>query len=559
VPNIFRKNQAKGTGIRGPRSNKSSEPKIPVGFTRSKTLSKRDAAFAMNKMGLTDVDGALRICIQRKLGGVGDILMSTATVHAIRQQYPNSEITYATAPNLFRVVENNPDIDVIADFKKIDPGLYDYFVDITSVCPPHEAKHKPPINRIDLFAKHVGIGLKSKVPVYEPTVDEVEWARTWLDNKWGDRDKYKLVFLSVSSFDSRRTWPVEKTIQLISEITALRSDVRFFVDDFNGRGTQWNQLNTLSERFAFRPMAALLNDCDLFVGPDSGPLHLAGALNKSIVSIFGPTDPAARINHYDSAVAVTAELGCQHCWYAKCNYDHACLKRLEVSSVQTAVLKKLDNKLPVDLNRIVINGTGPIARGIAAAIRLLDCKVAVGAPVEADDLAIDIIRTSSPPKNSLSFLNGKSRAAYVIVDSKISKSLILILAKYYDFILTNKNSSAQILRGISPSKPVSVVTPPLVGDYKPDRSLYFVENGDEVALLQAVADGIAVVVGVDTETSIPDRYLTRTEKPTSFANQLASDDDLINAQFAVGWLSKSAWLKSAHTILNMFYQRVENA
>jgi ADP-heptose:LPS heptosyltransferase len=38
-------------------------------------------------------------------------------------------------------------------------------------------------------------------------------------------------------------------------------------------------------------LAALLERCDLFIGGDSGPLHLAAAVDTPTVGIYGPTDP----------------------------------------------------------------------------------------------------------------------------------------------------------------------------------------------------------------------------------------------------------------------------
>ena len=40
-----------------------------------------------------------------------------------------------------------------------------------------------------------------------------------------------------------------------------------------------------------RDLVGLLDRCDLFVGIDSGVLHLAAAVGKPCVALFGPTDP----------------------------------------------------------------------------------------------------------------------------------------------------------------------------------------------------------------------------------------------------------------------------
>ena len=151
-----------------------------------------------------DADSKASVCIQRKLGGLGDILMTTPLLKAIKSQYPNCVLTYSTAPDLFRVLENNPYIDHLKDFRTVDPMAFDFFADVTSVCPPHERSGKPPINRIDLFAKRVGVDLKDPTPIYKPRVQEVEWANKWLTQTWGSRSNYKLVVVSVASED--RDW-----------------------------------------------------------------------------------------------------------------------------------------------------------------------------------------------------------------------------------------------------------------------------------------------------------------------------------------------------------------
>jgi heptosyltransferase II len=49
---------------------------------------------------------------------------------------------------------------------------------------------------------------------------------------------------------------------------------------------------SLAGRLNLRQSMALVAACDLFVGNDSGPLHLAAAVGTPVVGIYGPTDPA---------------------------------------------------------------------------------------------------------------------------------------------------------------------------------------------------------------------------------------------------------------------------
>jgi len=49
---------------------------------------------------------------------------------------------------------------------------------------------------------------------------------------------------------------------------------------------------SLAGRLNLRQSMALFAACDLFVGNDSGPLHLASAVGTPVVGVYGPTDPA---------------------------------------------------------------------------------------------------------------------------------------------------------------------------------------------------------------------------------------------------------------------------
>jgi ADP-heptose:LPS heptosyltransferase len=89
-------------------------------------------------------------------------------------------------------------------------------------------------------------------------------------------------------------------------------------------------------------MLALLKDADLFVGIDSGMLHMAGAVRTACVGIFGATDPGCRLPIGSPAVGVTALvpcLGCHHNaggpghWMTGCPHDICCMSNLQVEDV----------------------------------------------------------------------------------------------------------------------------------------------------------------------------------------------------------------------------------
>jgi len=60
--------------------------------------------------------------------------------------------------------------------------------------------------------------------------------------------------------------------------------------------------------------AALLQRCDLFIGGDSGPLHVAAAAGAATVSVFGPTDPELLAPRGRRHRYVRKRLACSPCY-----------------------------------------------------------------------------------------------------------------------------------------------------------------------------------------------------------------------------------------------------
>jgi heptosyltransferase I len=89
-------------------------------------------------------------------------------------------------------------------------------------------------------------------------------------------------------------------------------------------------MTTLSE------LAALIRRSAICITNDSGPMHLAVALDRPVISIFGPTDPIW-IGPYGHANAVLhTDLECSPCYLRRlkhCRYDHACMRNVSPLAV----------------------------------------------------------------------------------------------------------------------------------------------------------------------------------------------------------------------------------
>jgi heptosyltransferase-1 len=91
-------------------------------------------------------------------------------------------------------------------------------------------------------------------------------------------------------------------------------------------------------------LAALIRRSAVVVTNDSGPLHLATALGRPVVAIFGPTNPVWFGPYRRPEALVRAGVPCSPCNIrnlADCPHDHACMLEISPERVIAAIEAKL--------------------------------------------------------------------------------------------------------------------------------------------------------------------------------------------------------------------------
>lgn len=92
-------------------------------------------------------------------------------------------------------------------------------------------------------------------------------------------------------------------------------------------------------------LAEICRSAALMVSGDTGPLHMAAALDTPIVSIFGPTDPSRNGPWLEDDIAVSRYPACGCKYDRTCHQSEWCLGSLPVSEVTAAVQHRLAVKL----------------------------------------------------------------------------------------------------------------------------------------------------------------------------------------------------------------------
>jgi lipopolysaccharide heptosyltransferase I len=153
----------------------------------------------------------------------------------------------------------------------------------------------------------------------------------------------------VSTFGSFKAWPAENYAGLAKRII---NDLGLKVCYTWGPGEELavDQALSMSGEGAFKSpatrdlgeLARLISPAAVFVGSDTGPLHLANAVGTPVVGLYGPKDPRIYGPYFEPrAVVVNESCECSPCEKRKCD-DVVCMTGISVDAVFEAVGKWLE-------------------------------------------------------------------------------------------------------------------------------------------------------------------------------------------------------------------------
>jgi heptosyltransferase II len=92
----------------------------------------------------------------------------------------------------------------------------------------------------------------------------------------------------------------------------------------------------LTGETAIADLPALLSQCHLFLGNDSGAMHVAAAVGLPVVAVFGPTDPHGTAPVTPRCNIVQEKPYCSPCFLRRCPTDHRCMTKITPEMVEAA-------------------------------------------------------------------------------------------------------------------------------------------------------------------------------------------------------------------------------
>jgi heptosyltransferase-3 len=166
--------------------------------------------------------------------------------------------------------------------------------------PPHQQMHAVRY-RLALLAP-LGIAPQGLALSYRVTESESRWARQRLRSQLASRSR-PLIGLQVASFPTKayRDWPIGHFIELAHRIRSRHPAAHFLIFGGKLERDRTRRLHEetrahsthLAGRLSLRQTAALMNQLDLYIGVDTGPTHLMGALHRPMVALYHGYSPSS--------------------------------------------------------------------------------------------------------------------------------------------------------------------------------------------------------------------------------------------------------------------------
>lgn len=287
------------------------------------------------------IDQAPQAVLAIVVSRIGDTLLATPALRAIAGAWPDAKLTCLAHPKRAEVLRNLPFLHRVGAITKTrapllgrisrqrfglafvyghDRPLVEYALRVAPrviafdqgaesvnrrlyqsvALPPHQQMHAVRY-RLALLAP-LGIASQGLALSYRVTDPENRWARHRLRAQFAGEGR-PLIGLQIASFPTKayRDWPIENFIDLCRRIRSHYEGAHFLI--FGGK-LERERTKLLYEklrgcathyagRLSLRQTAALMNQLDLYIGVDTGPTHIMGALHRPMVALYHGYSPSA--------------------------------------------------------------------------------------------------------------------------------------------------------------------------------------------------------------------------------------------------------------------------
>ena len=338
-----------------------------------------------------------RIIIIR-MDRIGDVVLSTPAIKAVREAYPDSKITVLVGSYAKEVIEGNPYIDEVITYDKSGnekgllgnirfiAGLENRKFDLAIMLHPKNSSHIfAYLARIPQrlgYDKKLGLLLTKKIPhtkqyglrheidyalsllsyinigssdrsLYMPVSTPSEEKIKNLFDKNGISHSDPVIAIHPAASCRSRRWSLERFAK-VSDALAEKYGARIIIISGPGddkvmgdkvAGLMKSKVLNLSGKTSISDLASLLRRSLLLISNDSGPVHISCAVGTPVISIFSRKDRGISPERWGPTgkrdIVLHKDALCKICLAHNCKIGFKCLDMISVEDVLTAADKIL--------------------------------------------------------------------------------------------------------------------------------------------------------------------------------------------------------------------------
>ncbi len=323
-----------------------------------------------------------------KLDHIGDVILATPVFSNLRLAFPNADID-ALAGDWSRVIlENHPDVnkvwvynspafsrsqkptplkEVFQLYRNLQRQNYDLLINLRGdwriillslfrgVSPKRidrasiqvankfgsaqfSSKHEA-IRNLDVL-KRVGIPISIQHATFSVTPEDDEWASKFLLDQNINSDQ-PIIAIHPGSPIILKRWIPERYAELADWLVAQKGAKVLFIgvkDEIpiitEIQGMMRRESISIAGKTNLPQLASILHKSTMFIGNDSGPMHLAAAVGTQTIGLFGPGDPErfGPIGH--NCATIRKKLNCPPCTGKFCRFgEEGCMSKIQVMDV----------------------------------------------------------------------------------------------------------------------------------------------------------------------------------------------------------------------------------
>jgi len=335
----------------------------------------------------TDLSAIKKVLLVR-LRRIGDVVLTTPAITALRKGLPSAHISYVIETPYRDLIEGNPYVDRvivlprplgIKNFLNIARTIrkerFDAAIDFHGGPTAslltlfsgaqkkigYRIKYKSFVYDIKLprgriagyihsvenhinLVKALGIKVPVSPPLFLPESSESERKKIHDFFSANNFEGSKVVVLHIGAGNEFREWGITNWAKFVS-LLLKKHDVEIVLigasDDTGIAGQilegQPSSVFSLVGKLKLRELKELIAKASLYVGPDSGPMHIAASTSTPIVAYFGPNLSAYNSPWQARAIIIEKDMNCRPCDQRHCiSDDFRCMQTITPEEVYAA-------------------------------------------------------------------------------------------------------------------------------------------------------------------------------------------------------------------------------